>query len=117
MNQTIRALQLAVKQALADERNSAAMIYEVFLETVKQEKTTAEAVAQKTGATLQLLENTNIPDYLTSPPARAFSTIGDISYDSDIPFNYGAAQPVGGDFIFGGAGTDTITFNVNSNSK
>ncbi len=56
MNQTIRALQLAFKQAIADERNSAAMIHEVFLETVKQEKATADAVAEKTRATLQLLE-------------------------------------------------------------
>ena len=117
MNQTIRALQLAVKQAVADERNSAAMIYEVFLETVKQEKTTADAVAEKTRAALQLLEKPSIPDFLSSPPAPAFSNIGEVPYDSDIPFNYGAAQPVGGDYIFGGGGIDTITFDVNSSSK
>ncbi len=38
-------------------------------------------------------------------------------YDADITFNYGAAQPVGSDYIFGGAGVDTISFGESAHRE
>ena len=75
MNQSIRTLKIALRSALADEANSAQMIYDAFVDVVRAEKVAAESVATKTRDTLALLESTKVPDYLASPPAYFSSNL------------------------------------------
>ena len=83
MNTSLRNLQEAVRVALRHPEVSPGAINEIIRETIRIESETARDLASKATTVLDLLNDKELPSFLTEPPRRTDKGIIGASFYTD----------------------------------